>query len=234
MNDTPHLSLVMPVYNEGRSLAGSLVAWHAALRATGLPFEMVVVDDGSTDDTATRLSEAALPGLIVVTQTNAGHGAALLAGYRRSRAPLVLQVDGDDEIGAGQFASLWEANQPDTLVIGRRASSSRAPVRRAITALSSLWLLALTGRRVRDPNVPYRLVPRRLLDDVVAATTGPVFAPNLLLTLHALRTGWPIVEVPVIERPRPQRRALGGRRLWAGVLSAWRESIRWVRQGRRS
>ncbi len=227
------LSIVIPVHDEAPSIAPSIRSWHATLAAHGISAAIIVIDDGSTDGTGSIVEGLGLDNVTVVRQANAGHGAAVLAGYRLASTPLVLQVDGDDEIGAAQFQALWAARSEAALVLGCREPTTRPVVRRVITTLAGLWLRVLTGRSVRDPNVPYRLVPRALLLSVLEAIPPQTFAPNLAMTLHALRHGWQVTSVPVVEQPRPQRRALGGLRLWQGVARAVRDTATSARRHRR-
>lgn len=228
------LSLVLPVYNEAPTIAASLRDWHATLSRLGVPFEIVVVDDGSRDDTAGAIAgvQADLPEIQVHRQANAGHGAALLAAYRASRGDVIAQIDGDDEIGTRWFDALWEARGADVFVIGRRDAAQRATVRRVISGVASLLVYVFTSRRVHDGNVPYRLIPRALLDAALGDMPPGLFAPNLALTVYAAATGWRIVEVPVVERARVQRDALGGMRLWRGAVRAARETVRYMRRAR--
>ncbi len=233
MTVTPELSVVIPVHDEARSIAASIRSWHATLADHAIRAAIIVIDDGSTDGTGAIVEGLALDNVAVVRQANAGHGAAVLAGYRLTSAPFVLQVDGDDEIGASQFQALWAARSETVLVLGCREPATRPLVRRAITTLAGLWLRMLAGRAVRDPNVPYRLVPRALLQSVLEAMPPQTFAPNLAMTLHALRHGWQVASVPVVEQPRPHRRALGGLRLWQGVARAVRDTATSARRHRR-
>lgn len=226
----PELTLVVPVYNEDATIAGSLTAWLEVLEASGLSAECVVVNDGSRDGTAAALAavEAAVPARVrVIHQANAGHGAAVLAGYRAARGTWVLQVDGDDEIGPGFFRPLWASRSTAGMVLGRRAAVDRAPVRRLISRVAAAYVRWVAGTPAHDANVPYRLLPRVLLDEFLAVVPTALVAPNVALTIFAGRRGWDVREVDVVERPRvTTRRPLGGWRLWRTALRALVESRR--------
>src|SRR5689334_15419296 len=84
----PGLSLILPAYNESSAIRHSIRAAAAALAELGVPYEIIVVDDGSTDDTATvsRLEALDLPHVRVLsTPENVGYGGALRYGFREAR-----------------------------------------------------------------------------------------------------------------------------------------------------
>lgn len=237
MPELPDVTLVVPVYNEAATIAGSLTAWLDVLAATGLTADCIVVDDGSTDETAAVLARVAgaSSGVTVMRQDNAGHGAALVRGYHAARGTWVLQVDGDDEIGPQYFPALWARRTADGLVLGRRAHGQRALVRRCISQMAAGYVRLASGARVHDANVPYRLLPHTRLARFLDTLPEGTVAPNLAMTIFAGLQGWVIAEVDVIERPRvATRRALGGMRLWRTVLLALRQSRRFMRTARQS
>src|SRR5687768_12451343 len=95
------LSLVLPAYNEASGIAEAVAEAHEALVGLGYEFELLVVDDGSTDDTADRVAEVAAlwPRVRLLTHsTNLGYGAALRTGFEAARYDLVAFTDAD-----GQF-----------------------------------------------------------------------------------------------------------------------------------
>lgn len=237
---TPELSVVVPVHNEGLTIASTLTTWLDALTTLGIDAEVIVVDDGSTDATPHLLDEAAAGDarLRVVHQRQGGHGRAVLAGYRAARGAWVFQFDGDDEIGAPAFAAVWSRRHEAPLVLGVRDGHQRAPVRRRLTRASARLLSAMAGCDIADPNVPFRLIARPTLEHALARMPEDVFAPNVALTLLTAMSGARIAAVPVVERPRvAARRGLGGWRLYRGVARALRETasiaLRERRQRRR-
>lgn len=232
------VSLVVPVYNEGGTIETSLAEWLVVLADKGLRAECVVVDDGSTDGTTDVLRALAArdPRIHVHRQANAGHGAALLTAYRRARGPWVVQIDGDDEIGASSFEALWVARTPGGMVLGCRAARERARARRVVSRAAATWFRWATGATAHDVNVPFRVLPRERLDEFLSVVPDGLVAPNLALSILAGVRGWDLREVPVVERARlTTRQGLGGRRLWMTVCRAACESLAFrVRLGRHS
>ena len=97
MASTPLISVVIPCFNQGRFLAGAIGS--VARNSPSLPVEIVVVDDGSTDDTATIVDR--FPAVVYKHQPNAGLAAARNEGLRTSRGGFIVFLDADDMLAAG-------------------------------------------------------------------------------------------------------------------------------------
>jgi glycosyltransferase involved in cell wall biosynthesis len=165
---------------------------------------VLVVDDGSSDDTA-GVAEAA--GARVIRQLpNQGKGAALRAGFAvalADGAEAVITLDGDGQhdpaeipgfLGAAARGSI--AGQPAELIVGRRDFRQMPIARRVANWLGTVVLSAALGRWIPDNQSGYRLVGRRLM----AATLGsrePGFAFEVEMIAVCLREGWPIEWLPV-------------------------------------
>jgi glycosyltransferase involved in cell wall biosynthesis len=160
---------------------------------------VVVVDDGSTDDTAT---EAVAAGATVLVQRpNAGKGAALRAGFRHAlghgaAAVVTLDADGQhDPTEIPAFLAAFEAGHPE-LVLGRRDFGSMPPVRRLSNTLGGWVFSAAVGRRVADNQSGYRLIGRRLMTALLDSDeSGFEFEVEMIARCIAL--GLPIAEVPI-------------------------------------
>src|SRR4051812_33590463 len=98
MNEAPYLSLVIPVYNEQENVPLLLQRVGGALAQLGQPFEVLIIDDGSTDQTPALLAEGqkTFPWLRVLRMAkNGGQSAAFHAGFNASRGQIVATIDGD-------------------------------------------------------------------------------------------------------------------------------------------
>jgi len=183
---------LIPAYQEGPRIA-------AVVERTRTFLPVVVVDDGSTDDTAAR-AEAA--GALVLRQVpNAGKGAALRAGFRHALAtdaPAVVTLDADgqhDPAEIPRFLAAYEADGPE-LVIGRRNFRAMPPVRRLSNTLGGMVFSVAVGRRVADNQSGYRLIGRRLMTALLdSRETGFEFEVEMIARCIAL--GLPIAEVPI-------------------------------------
>jgi glycosyltransferase involved in cell wall biosynthesis len=118
LNNTPSVSIIMPAYNTALYIAEAI---HSVLEQTYTDFELVVVDDGSTDETPQIIASIHDPRIRVIRQPNAGLSAARNTGLRESTAPLVTFLDADDRFMTDKLEVLvgYLENHPETgLVVG--------------------------------------------------------------------------------------------------------------------
>lgn len=229
------LSVVIPVYNEEGAVAAVVESWDAMLRALGVAYELRVYDDGSGDGTAAILDRLAPahPALVVVHQTNRGHGPTVLRGYGEAMGAFVFQVDGDDEMPASAFPALWARRDAADLILGIRTAREQPAGRKLISAVSRLAVRTLFGRGVTDVNVPYRLHRRDVLQRLLPLVPPDTFAPNVVLAGLALRMGMRVVEVPVAHRTRRTgASSFGSWRMWTSAARALAQTIAVARRSR--
>ena len=183
---------LIPGYQEGPRIA-------AVVRGAAAHLPVVVVDDGSTDDTAGQAETAGAT--VLVQRPNQGKGAALRAGFRYALdhgAAAVVTLDGDgqhdpDEIP--RFLDAFARGRPE-LVIGRRDFGSMPPVRRVANTLGGWVFSAAIGRRVADNQSGYRLVGRRLMTALLQSDE-PGFEFEVEMIAHCMALGLPFAEVPI-------------------------------------
>jgi len=224
------LALVMPVYNEEACIVAVVEAWHTELTRLGIDFRMIVLNDGSRDETAARLTRFAGSDRIqVVNKENSGHGPTILQGYRLAveQAEWVFQVDSDDEMGAASFEKLWAARERYAALFGFRSGRQQGVGRRLISAVSRYAVHLLFGKGVVDVNTPYRLVRSSILKNIVALIPDDTFAPNILISgmLAALRQ--PVLNVPVPHEGRKTGQvSIVKWRLWKAAVSSLLQTVR--------
>jgi glycosyltransferase involved in cell wall biosynthesis len=217
---------LVPGYEEGPRIGSVVTAARAHL-------PVVVIDDGSLDDTATQ-AEAA--GATVLRQRpNAGKGAALRAGFRHALAAgavAVVTLDADGQHDPGEiprFLEAFETGRPE-LVIGQRDFDSMPFVRRLSNTLGGWVFSAAVGRRVADNQSGYRLIGRRLMTALLDSDE-PGFGFEVEMIARCIALGLPMVEVPIrtIYEGEPSHI-----RPWAhftGFLRVSRQARRIVRGG---
>lgn len=182
---TPALVVVIPVYNEEKNLEALLRDWQAVLGGIGADYSIILIDDGSKDGSLRLLKEMQQKDarLDVHTQTNAGHGSAILHGYRlAAAAEWVFQIDSDHQLDTSAFADLWANRENYDLLVAERTDKNATAGRRRISAVSQLVVRMLFGSAIRDVNCPYRLMRASELRTALEKVPANSFAPNVLLT----------------------------------------------------
>jgi glycosyltransferase involved in cell wall biosynthesis len=206
----------MPVYNEGECIASVVRDWLDVLTASVADFRLLVLNDGSTDTTGSRLDAfRGEPRVERVDKPNEGHGPTILRGYRRSvgEADWVFQVDADNEIPASAFPSLWRGREEYDFVFGRRTGRRGPVARRLLSAGSRRLVRLLAGSGVDDVNVPFRLMRSAALAGLLDRIPRGTFAPNVAIAGLAVKLAY-----RVDNRPVPHRERQTGR----GSLVRWR------------
>lgn len=201
--DVPTLSLVLPAYNEAPNIALSVARGRAVLESLGGDWEIVAVDDGSTDGTGEILAglRAADPRIVVVHHArNQGYGAALRSGFRAASCDLVFFTDADLQFDVGELPRLLSLVRRYDIVAGYR-SPRRDPAWRRLNAWAWGRLVGgLFDLPVRDVNCAFKLFDRRVLDQIVVRSGGAFVNTEILVRARA--AGFTLVEVPVRHFPR--------------------------------
>jgi glycosyltransferase involved in cell wall biosynthesis len=183
---------LIPGYQEGPRIA-------AVVTAAAVHLPVVVVDDGSTDDTA--LQAEAAGATVLVQRPNAGKGAALRAGFRYAlehdaAGVVTLDADGQhDPAEIPSFLAAFESGRPE-LVIGRRDFGSMPAIRRLSNTLGGWVISAAVGRRIGDNQSGYRLIGQRLMTALLDShEQGFEFEVEMIARCIAL--GLPLTEIPI-------------------------------------
>ncbi|HNH45979.1 MAG TPA: glycosyltransferase family 2 protein [Myxococcota bacterium] len=206
------LSVVLPAYNESANIRGSLEAVLGWIGGSGVWGEVIVVDDGSVDDTAgvVRAVAAADRRVRLVQHTrNLGYGAALRSGFAAARGEYVFFTDADLQFRIEDMARLSPFSRDYDVVVGYREQRAD-PLGRRINARAWNELVnSLFSVGVRDVDCAFKLFHRRVLERVGVSSTGAFLNSELLV--RARSAGFRIKEVPVPHYPRLAGRATGAR-----------------------
>jgi len=172
----------------------------ARLRSDAPWREILVIDDGSSDETAHR---AAAAGAIVVRHPyNKGNGAAVKSGIRRATGEFVLIVDADGQHHPEDAARLVQALGEYDLVVGARSAATQATAgRRAGNALLNELASYLTGRQIPDLTSGFRGARRSYLREFIHLLPNGFSTPTTT-TLAFIKAGYNVTFVPIDARPR--------------------------------
>lgn len=199
MADTNTISVVIPTYNEGSAI-GAVVE---ALRSSAIWHEIIVVDDGSHDDTETR---ARCAGATVVRHPyNKGNGASIKTGVRAATGAFVLIMDGDGQHQASEALKVVARLGEYDLVIGTRTREAQATVgRRLGNALLNWTASYLTGQKVLDLTSGIRGARRDYLREFLHLLPNGFSTPTTT-TLAFIKAGYNVCFEPVDVQQRTGR-----------------------------
>ncbi len=208
----PRLSLVFPAFNEAENLPILLETATKIGDQLGVPFEIVIVDDGSRDASAALLEAwRARDERIrsVHHARNQGYGAALRAGLRVARGELVFFSDADLQFELAEIAGLLAHADDAEIVAGYRAPRRDPWPRRLIAALWGRLVDGLFDLRVRDIDCAFKVFRREVIDAIPIESIGAFVNTEILVRARA--AGFRIRQVPVTHRPRRSGRQTGAR-----------------------
>lgn len=215
-----HLSLVIPFYNEAGNILPLVGTAVEVFTQLGRPYEIVLVNDGSTDATGAEIVEAAkrwpacrelrLP-------RNSGQAAALLAGLREARGEIIAMMDGDGQNDPRDLPALLAFVETGTvdLACGWRVDRHDSTLRRIMSRLANAVRSRFLGDGVHDSGCQLRVMRRAVRDAFYPMELMQSFIPAL-----AVAAGYRVGEKPVRHHPRlrgDSKYGLG--RLW------WRPAV---------
>jgi len=192
---SPHVSVIVPVYNEEENVPILQAELRAALRA--IDHEVIFVDDGSADHTVEQIEAA--PNLRVIRfEKNAGQSAAMYAGLQASRGAILVLIDGDLQNDPADIPRLIdEISQGADLVCGYRALRRDTRVKRLTSQIANAVRSRYTKDGVRDTGCTLKAMRRECVSALVPFKGMHRFIPALIKD-----EGYRLVEIPVNHRPR--------------------------------
>jgi glycosyltransferase involved in cell wall biosynthesis len=221
------ISLVLPAYNEAENIDAMVAEAVPALETTASDWEIVVVDDGSADETAavTRSVAEREPRVRLVQHpVNRGFGSAVLTGFTSAEKDWIFYTDADRQFVLAELERFVPHMESADLIAGYRAPR-RDPFLRVFygKGWSALCTL-LFGYTVRDVDCGFKLLRREIVQDLAPKieSRGATFSIEWLV--RAKRAGYRFVELPVSHRPR-----VAGSQTGANVrviVRAFRELVR--------
>ena len=199
------LYIIIPAYNEEANIEMVAREWHEVVAGIGQDSRLVIINDGSKDQTYEKLCalQEELPQLLPVTKENGGHGATVLYGYfyaLEHGADYIFQTDSDGQTLASEFQGFWEQRNEKKVLIGYRNHREDGISRIFVTKVLKMVLFLIFGIRVTDANTPYRLMPKKLLQKYIVKVPENFNLSNVMLTVLFLRGKENVQFIPITFR----------------------------------
>ncbi len=226
MTAAHELSVTIPAFNEEAAIADVVVGHDAAARALGVPYEIVVLDDGSGDRTRAVLDELSRTCgslRVIAHERNEGIGRTILDLYRSASGRWIYLVAGDGQVPPTELPKVWLAREGCALVVGWRRPRRDPPHRVLIGRLYALAIRALFGVRIHDVD-SVKLYDAAALRRAWPRTTSAFAEAEILVTLAG--HGERIREVPICHSPRRSGRPRGAH--WSVMLGAAFDLLRFL------
>jgi glycosyltransferase involved in cell wall biosynthesis len=223
------LSVIIPAYNEGRVIVQTLAAACEAL--DGLDFELVVVDDGSADETHTLVQQAAAtqPRIVPIHyDLNRGKGHALRHGFSQARGDRVAFLDADLDLHPRLLCDLvrvMDQTRADVVIGSKMHPQSQVEypaARRVLSRGYYLLIRLLFGLPVQDTQTGIKLFRRAVLAEILPKMTIEGFAYDLQLLVIAHQRGYRIESAPIVLT---WQRGRLGRIGWPVIWQIWRDTL---------
>ena len=223
LGNQPELSVVIPVYNESAAIIDLVHEVNKAL-AGRLKFEIIVVDDGSEDDTVNRLhkliDDHALPLRLIKHKYNCGQSTSIMSGIQAARSGWIATLDGDGQNNPADIINLLESrdrlNDPKLrLVCGYRKKRNDNFIKRISSRIANYVRSRILGDQTPDTGCGLKLIHRNTFLTLPFFDHMHRFLPALVR-----RAGGEIISVEVSHRPRTTGKSKYtlNNRLWVGIV----------------
>ena len=222
----PDISVVVPMKNEAPNVDELYRELTSALEACGRPYEIVAVDDGSTDETFARLARLQASDYrlrVIQFRRNFGQTAAFAAGFAHARGRYIVTMDGDLQNDPEDIGTLLPYAREYDLVCGWRTERHDTIMRKISSRVANAVRNAVTRDRVHDTGCSLKVFRRCVIERLQLFIGMHRFFPAL-----ALMHGFTVTEVPVRHHPRTHgiSKYGVGNRLFKGLYDLM--AVRWM------
>jgi glycosyltransferase involved in cell wall biosynthesis len=229
MNSDVYLSIVIPVFNEEDNLEPLVREIESVMEKVGKKFEIIFVDDKSTDRSFEVLKELKksrqfiriIPHLI-----NSGESAGEATGFANANGEVIITMDADQQNDPADIPALLGALKDDVAAVcGVRRRRRDTIVKRISSRTANTFRNIMTGDCIVDAGCTYRAIRRSALWQIQVFNGMHRFLPTLLRF-----QGYKVIEILVNDRPRTRGKSKYGigNRLWRGILDCF--AMRWMKK----
>jgi len=216
------LSVFFPCYNEQENVERTAQRAKEVCEGLGADFEIILVNDGSADETGARADAIAAGDSrvrVVHHPHNMGYGAALQSGIRAAKKELIFFTDGDGQFDIGEIKLLLPLITQNDIVCGYRLDRKDPFMRKLNGWMWTRLVNLLFGMRIRDIDCAFKLFRAEIFEGMTMSSAGALISAEILA--RATRRGYRIAEVGVHHYPRTAGKQTGAK--LAVIIRAFKE-----------
>jgi glycosyltransferase involved in cell wall biosynthesis len=189
------ISVIIPAYREEKVIGGVVEKVRRVMEAAGKSHEILVVDDGSDDETATAAQKA---GARVISHPyNIGNGAAVKTGIRQATGKILIMMDGDGQHNPEDIPQLLEKTDRYDMVVGARTGDSESHLHRNIAnGFYNLFASYICRRKIQDLTSGFRAIKADIARQFVSLLPNSFSYPTTI-TMAVVRAGYGLAYVPI-------------------------------------
>ena len=197
------ISVFFPCYNEQDNITRVVEQALTVLEKLNADFEVIIVNDGSSDSTAQIADEIAGQKdrvKVVHHRTNLGYGAALQSGFKAATKELVFYTDGDGQFDINEMPPLLELMEQYDIVSCYRLNRQDNLIRKINGWCWTKLVCLLFGMKIRDIDCAFKLYKREIFDNIKVVSTGALIDAEILA--RAVRKGYRVTQQGIHHYPR--------------------------------
>jgi len=191
----PDISIIIPAYREGKAIFGVVEETRRVMDTTNLSYEILVVDDGSDDETAGEAQRAGAR--ILIHPYNIGNGAAVKTGIRNAQGGILVTLDADGQHSPEDIPRLLDKMDTYDMAVGARGGNSRRSLLRTMAnSLYNRFATYMCKRRIEDLTSGFRAIRTDIARRFVSLLPNTFSYPTTI-TMAVVRSGYSLVYVPI-------------------------------------
>lgn len=203
------LYIIIPAYNESENIRKVINDWYKIVEKYhgGGNSRLVIIDDGSKDNTYDIIQEYAAthPLLVPITKANSGHGSTVLYGYNyglSNGADYIFQTDSDGQTRPEEFEEFWKNRHNYDMIIGWRNTRQDGISRIFVTKVLKYVIRLCFGVWITDANTPFRLLNADTLKKYIGAIPADFNLSNVVLSVIYAKKKLNVKYLPITFKPR--------------------------------
>lgn len=198
--ELPDVSILIPANNEAAGIADVVGRVRQVMDALDYLYEILVIDDGSTDETARNAHDAGAK--VIKHPYNIGNGAAIKTGIRNAHGKLLVTLDGDGQHLPEDIPDLLEKLQNFDMVVGARTQESATCMHRNMANRIYNWFASyVCGRKIKDLTSGFRAIKAHIAQEFISLLPNTFSYPTTI-TMATLRSGYSLKYVPITAAKR--------------------------------